>query len=200
MGVPRPTSLHRVSETRFLAGFRQDIRSAVHRWRWRSVCVTSVGDFLTSILIVDPELAFATPLARDLTVARPGSSLDAHRLDVKVVADFSSARARLRSKPLALLVTALQLGEYHGLHLVHLAAAAGLPTRSLVYTDIVDPFQAREVRAAGAFYELRARLPVALSAYVGARLPPQDRRETLTFDRGHMARAGRRAADRQGML
>jgi hypothetical protein len=114
---------------------------------------------------------------------------------VTALATFSSARVRLLDKPPTLLVTALRLREYNGLHLAYLAAARELPTRCVVHTDAVDPIQAREVRAAGAFYETRARLPVALRAYLSAALPPQDRRETLEFDRRHVPRGGRRAAD-----
>jgi hypothetical protein len=95
------------------------------------------------------------------------------------------------------MVTALQLQEYNGLQLVYLAAEAGLPTRSVVHTEAVDPAQAREVRAAGAFYEVRARLPRMLPAYVLAVLPAEDRRDPMTFERRHLARGGRRAADQQ---
>jgi hypothetical protein len=150
---------------------------------------------LASVLIIDSDFALATALAKDLKIALPARSSGSARLDVVVESDFSSARARLKAKPPGLMVTALQLREYNGLHLVYFAAAAGLPTRSLVYTETVDPIQAREVRSAGAFYEVRARLPVALPAYVSAVLPPQDRRDTAQFDRRRLARGGRRAAD-----
>jgi len=114
---------------------------------------------------------------------------------VTIETDFSKARARLKGKRPSLMVTALQLHEYNGLHLVYLAAAAGLPTRSIVHTDTVDLDQAREIRAAGAFYETRARLTAALPAYVRGMLPAEDRRDAMQFDRRRLSRGGRRAAD-----
>jgi hypothetical protein len=47
-------------------------------------------------------------------------------VDLDVRADFPAARARLHAQPPQLLVTALRLREYNGLHLVYLAARAGL--------------------------------------------------------------------------
>jgi DNA-binding NtrC family response regulator len=146
---------------------------------------------LASALIVDPDITAAAALAQGLQLL----ALRFDRLRVTVHSDFSSARAQLCARPPDLLVTTLQLGEYNGLHLVHLAAATGLPTRSLVYTDMVDPSQAREIQKSGAFYEVRARLPVTLLAYVRAALPASDRRNGIAFDRRHPARGGRRAAD-----
>jgi DNA-binding NarL/FixJ family response regulator len=152
---------------------------------------------MTLILLVDPDLAMATALADDLTRPPRGPVAAARRWEVAVLADFSAARARLRLRPPALLVTALQLGDYNGLHLVYALAAAGRPTRSVVYTDTVDPVQAREVRAAGAFYEIRSRLPLVLPGYVSAVLPREDRRDAVRVDRRHLPRGGRRAADQQ---
>jgi DNA-binding NtrC family response regulator len=152
-----------------------------------------IGTSLPSVLIIDPDVTAARALARGLQSAARRSQSDA--LDVAMHRDFSRARAGLRARPPALLVTALRLREYNGLQLVYFVAAVGLPTRSLVYTDTADPVQAREVQAAGAFYEVRSRLPVTLPAYVWARLPPRDRRDRIENDRRRFARGGRRAAD-----
>ena len=59
---------------------------------------------------------------------------------VEPVGDFQTARARLwRSRLFTthfdLLVANLQIGVYNGLHLVYLLAAAGSPTRSVVYSN-----------------------------------------------------------------
>lgn len=151
---------------------------------------------MTAVLIVDSEVPVATALALDLAHGCSRLAEEGRPIDVTALANFSKARSRLTEHPPTLLVTALQLREYNGLHLVHVAAEAGLPTRCVVHTNAVDPLYAREVRAAGAFYETRARLPVALPAYVAALLPPRDRRETLPFDRRQLSRGGRRAADR----
>lgn len=144
------------------------------------------------MLIVDPNLPAATALAR---IVEPE---DGPRFGspVALCSDFSTARARLRAEPPGLLITALRLREYNGLNLVYLAAGAGLPTRSIVYTEANDAGMAREVLAAGAFYEVRPRLPAALPGYVSAKLPPQDRRGVGVYDRRRNGRpGGRRAVD-----
>ena len=145
------------------------------------------------MLIVDPNLPAATALAR---IVEPDVGLHTGP-EVALCSDFSTARARLRAAPPELLITALRLREYNGLNLVYLAAGAGLPTRSIVYTESNDAGMAREVRAAGAFYEVRPRLPRVLLRYLQAKkLPPQDRREVSTYDRRRGGRAGgRRAVD-----
>ena len=149
---------------------------------------------MATVLIIDGTLTLARDLANDLVRSIPASS-GPTRLDVTPEADFSKARARIKVKPPSLMVTALRLGEYNGLHLVYMAAAAGASTRCLVHTDTVDPTDARDVQAAGAFYEIRSRLRVALPAYVRAVLPSQDRRNPIRFDRRRLGRGGRRAAD-----
>jgi DNA-binding NtrC family response regulator len=143
------------------------------------------------MLIVDPNLPSAAALAR---IVEP--ELKPYSPEVALCADFSTARARLRAAPPELLITALRLREYNGLNLVYLAAGAGLRTRSIVFTDNSDSGMAREVRAAGAFYEVRARLAKALPAYISAVLPPRDRRAVGEFERRRSGRTGgRRAVD-----
>jgi DNA-binding NtrC family response regulator len=147
---------------------------------------------LPSMLIVDPNLPAATALAR---IVEPDAGLRTGP-EVALCSDFSTARARMRAAPPDLLITALRLREYNGLNLVYLAASAGLPTRSIVYTEANDAGMAKEIRAAGAFYEVRPRLPRVLLRYVQATLPPQDRREVSAYDRRRDGRAGgRRAVD-----
>ena len=152
------------------------------------------------VLIIDPDLARAAALARGVQFVTRRSQGHSDHLYVSLQSDFSRAREQLRAKPPDLLVTALALREYNGLHLVYLAAAAGLPTRSIVYTDMIDPFQTRAIQAAGAFHEVRPRLPVTLPAYISAALPPNDRRNGICYDRRHLARGGRRAADQLSAL
>ena len=94
-------------------------------------------------------------------------------------------------------MTALALHEYNGLHLVYLAGGAELPTRSIVYHDQLDIGLAAEVQAAGAFFELRYRLPAALAVYAGATLPAMDRRIVTRPDRRQSPRGGRRVTDLQ---
>ena len=142
---------------------------------------------MISLLLVDPDVTAAAAIVASL----PPS------VDLDVRADFPAARARLHGQPPRLLVTALRLREYNGLHLVYLAARAGLPTRSVVYTDVVDRAAAIESRTAGAFYEVRSQLSLSLSAYVAATLPAADRRGGVTFDRRKLPRGGRRAYDQR---
>ena len=113
--------------------------------------------------------------------------------DVEACSDFQAARARLVAKPPDLLVTNLRLHAYNGLHLVHLAAGS---TRCIVYASYDDLVLAREVQAAGAFYERSWRLPRALAAYAQAVLPPCDRRSPTVLDRRQIVRGGRRCTDR----
>jgi hypothetical protein len=95
-----------------------------------------------------------------------------------------------------LLVTNLQVGVYNGLHLVYLLAAAGSPTRSVVYTNRPNAGAARDVRRAGAFYFSRVRLLNALPGFLRAQLPDVDRREAPLEDRRlSLHRGGRRASD-----
>jgi hypothetical protein len=138
-------------------------------------------------LIVDPDPAFASVLALRLC---PYAAVTA-------CSGFLRARVQLRSLAPQFLVTALTLHEYNGLHLVYLAVAAGLPTRSIVYHDQLDIGLAGEVQAAGAFFELQYRLPVALPVYAAATLPVMDRRVVTRPDRRQTPRGGRRVTDLQ---
>ena len=155
-----------------------------------AVDLRKVSSLTVSVLVVDRELSLAAGLASDLVSARARADLD-----VVIEADFAKARAAIRVRSPHLLVTALQLGAYNGMHLVHIANTPTAQTRSVVHTDAVHVGHAREVRAAGAFYEVRSRLRFALPAYVAAMLPAEDRRDPIRFDRRRLARGGRRAAD-----
>jgi DNA-binding NtrC family response regulator len=109
--------------------------------------------------------------------------------------DFLSARVQLFAKPYDWLVTNLRLQAYNGLHLVHLAASTGLPTRILVYGEPHDVALAREAQRTGAFYESVECLDRAMAAYVNGALPIRDRREPTQRDRRRTFRGGRRSTD-----
>jgi DNA-binding NarL/FixJ family response regulator len=134
------------------------------------------------ILLVDP------------TVHSSNEALNVLRLlaDVDVCRDFSRARERLLNQPPDLLITNVRLHEYNGLHLVHLATPH---TRCVVYSPHDDLVLAREVQAAGAFYERSMRLSRSLAGYVNGVLPTQDRRDVSTIDRRRFPRGGRRSSD-----
>jgi DNA-binding NtrC family response regulator len=137
------------------------------------------------VLLVDPAPAVLWHL-RDAIPA------DVH---VTTSSAFDDARRRLASEPPHLLVTNVQLKAFNGLHLVYLAAAAAVATRSLVYARAHDLVLAREAQAAGAFYESFDGLLYALPAYVLATLPERDRRQASRAPRRHVPRGGRRAVD-----
>ena len=121
---------------------------------------------MTTVLIVDAALRVATDLALGLSEACRGMVEEGNPIEVTALGQFSTARSRLKESQPALLVTALQLRQYNGLHLVYVAAEARLPTRCVVHTDTVDPLYAREIRAVGAFYETRAHLPRAPGSFL----------------------------------
>jgi DNA-binding NtrC family response regulator len=143
---------------------------------------------------------FARHVKEVLLVDSNASSLRAARnalrlvADVEVCSDFPAARARLLGKPPDLLVTNLRLQAYNGLDLVHLAA--GMTTRCVAFGEDDDLVLAPEVQATGAFYERSKRLVRALTSYVRATLPPQDRRRPTVLDRRQILRGGRRCTDR----
>jgi hypothetical protein len=115
---------------------------------------------------------------------------------VRGCSDFRTARRQLFQHPPDLLVTNVCLQEFNGLHLVHLAAAAALKTRSIVYAKDLDLGLAREVQAAGAFYERADRLSYILSSYSRKTLPPRDRRDPALIDRRLCSyRGGRRGLE-----
>jgi CheY-like chemotaxis protein len=154
--------------------------------RQRAQLVTSVAHVaggVKEILIVDPD-------AETLRAARNALQPVA---DVEACSEFWAARTRLVSRPPDLLVTNVRLEGYNGLHLVHLAART--PTRCIVYARHDDLVLAREVQAAGAFYERSDRLPRALESYVHALLPAHDRRSLTVLDRRQAVRGGRRCTD-----
>jgi hypothetical protein len=93
------------------------------------------------------------------------------------------------------LVTNLRLSAFNGLHLVHLARANYLKTRSVVYAAPHVVALAHDVQAAGAFYERQERLPHAIASYVINALPSNDRRDPAKLERRRLFRGGRRCTD-----
>jgi CheY-like chemotaxis protein len=146
----------------------------------------SVAREAKDILLVDPD-------PKGLRAVQAALRLVA---DIEAFTDFRDARARLLNQSPDLLVTNLRLQAYNGLHLVHLAhLAAGTHTRCIVYSTYDDLMLAREVQAAGAFFEHPLRLPLVLESYVNATLPDHDRRDLTMLDRRMAFRGGRRCSD-----
>jgi hypothetical protein len=135
------------------------------------------------ILLVDPDVEYLRAAKNALRFLA----------DIEVSSKFAAARVRLlSSRPPDLLITNLRLQAHNGLHLVHMADGR---TRCVVYSDYDDLVLAREVQAAGAFYERSTQLSRALAAYVRAMLPPHDRRNLTAPDRRQGPRGGRRCTD-----
>jgi DNA-binding NtrC family response regulator len=111
-------------------------------------------------------------------------------------ADFNFARARLLSKPYDWIVTNLRLDAYNGLHLVHVAAAAKISARVLVYSESRDAALAREAQKFGAFFEVKRGIDRALVTYLRGMAPAVDRRNAEVHDRRRDQRSGRRCSDR----
>jgi len=139
----------------------------------------------TRVLLVEPDAHLRQQL---LAEAAPLGRVDDE-------AEFEAARTHLLSNRYDWVVTNLRLNAHNGLHLVHLAAAARLPTRVLVYADDRDVALEREVKQAGAFYELQDEVQRALPAYLCGTVPPQDRRDAENQNGEPSAGNGRRRTD-----
>jgi DNA-binding NtrC family response regulator len=137
------------------------------------------------VLLVDPAMPMLLRLLHSIQ----------SRANVTISSTFEDARRRLLFQAPHLLVTNLRLDAYNGLHLVYLAAITSAVTHSIVYAEPHDAAVAREVQAAGAFYERPDVLPHVLEAYVRATLPRRDRRRTARTSRRRVPRGGRRAID-----
>ena len=138
------------------------------------------------VLLVEPDARFRLELYRTIS----------DLAEVRCASTFAEARLALLDGPPDLLVTNLRLGAFNGLHLVHLAGPVGPRTRSVVYTEGLDVEFGREVQSMGALYDTRQFLLHRLASYVGAALPPRDRRRLGIHERRQAFRGGRRAVDR----
>jgi CheY-like chemotaxis protein len=141
---------------------------------------------LLDVLVVEPDAARQAAL-------RSAWSSGVH---VHGCSDFRTECRQLFEHPPDLLVTNVHLPDFDGLHLVRLASAAALKTRSIVYARHLDLRLAREAQAAGAFYERADRLPEILPSYTRSTLPPRDRRDPALIDRRSSSdRGGRRGPE-----
>jgi DNA-binding response OmpR family regulator len=109
-----------------------------------------------SALVVEPD-----PSIRLRTV----TALTAAGFHVISTDAFEAARHHIVTEPPLLLVTALKLGEYNGLHLVLRAKTASLRTASVVTADRGAEGFRGEVEAVGATYVVA---PVGVSELVAA--------------------------------
>jgi hypothetical protein len=140
---------------------------------------------LKRILIVEPDQVVRGILEG---AAASVAQVESHRR-------FETARASVLGTPFDFLVTNVRLGAYNGLHLVYLSLSCPQMPRAIVFSDEPDAGMGREVQRAGAFYELGARLPVTLAAYLTGALPRFDRRDPTAPDRRTRLGGGRRCCD-----
>ncbi len=144
---------------------------------------------LKRVLLVEPDQALAGRLYEAIRSVA----------EVHLHPQFETARTHLLTMPFDFVITNLRLKAFNGLHLVHLAAAAQLPARALVYTDEYNPALAKEIQRSGAFYEPKEALIHAIGVYLQSALPTQDRRNPSVRDRRHDDRSGRRCWDRANL-
>lgn len=137
------------------------------------------------LLVVDPSTQRLDMLRQRLS----------HADEVITCADFGLARERLLADHPELVIANIRLGAFNGLHLVYLATAAALTTRSILYDEPMDPSLVVEAISLGAFHETTSRLPFALPSYLSASLPRRDRRTSAAPERRTLFRGGRRSAD-----
>src|SRR5262249_32479515 len=119
--------------------------------------------------------------------------------------DFASARACLFDGHFDLLITDLRLGAHSGLHLVHVAGSALLPTRCIVFSSRFEPDLAAEVIRNGASTSTRpasgrgGRVPGGCGCRRATRAIPRasiDARFTAAAAAPPTSRPDRRASSR----
>jgi two-component system response regulator RegA len=126
------------------------------------------GIAVASALVVDPKLNDALPTVALLTE---------QGFEVTVAETFAKAKDRLNTRPPALLITEVRLGEYNGLHLV-LRGKAQRPTiAALVMSSLADPVLQSEAEAMGATFLVRPVDTRDLLAAVARTLFQRDRSE-----------------------
>jgi PleD family two-component response regulator len=178
IGCIEPQSNFRKHASRFGVGFAKSSRPLLR-------FMNSVAA-VKRVLIVGPDRALPAGLM----------TLAARMAHVEGCDSFKAARAQLEGVFYDLVVTDARLSEYNGLHLVYLAQSAHTAAHAIVYDREGDLGVAADVRRAGAFFEVAARLLVTLPAYLAAPLPPTDRRSPAALDRRRLPRGGRRLWDR----
>jgi len=115
--------------------------------------------------------------------------------DTVVHDTFAEARQALAKATPDVLVSNIRLGAFNGIQLAYLTRASAPGAGIILYSPIDDHVLVREARNAGAFYEPMAFAPYALPAYLTARLPVGDRRQSVSDDRRRNFRGGRRSTD-----
>jgi DNA-binding response OmpR family regulator len=100
------------------------------------------------VLIVHPALDQDVPLMTTSLAGRP--------CDVSILTTFHEARERLTARPPDLLITALKLQAYNGLHLVLLARGRSDRTVAVVLADDNDERLRAEAESLGALFVIKS--------------------------------------------
>jgi DNA-binding NtrC family response regulator len=95
------------------------------------------------VLVVEPTVDDLFPLVSALTEAG---------FQVTATGTFLHARTLLDARPPALLITAVRLGLYNGLHLVLRGTAVKPDLAAVVTSTVADPVLQREAEALGATF------------------------------------------------
>jgi DNA-binding NtrC family response regulator len=135
-------------------------------------------------------------------------TLSAAGFHVTTADAFEPAKTRLAARPPSVLITALKLGEYNGLHLVMRAKAVHPDMAALVTTDVQDVVLQREADLLGATYVVQPVTPSELLVAVLRTLfrdstehspirPPFERRATDRRTALGLREPDRRASQRR---
>ena len=114
--------------------------------------------------------------------------------EVTVAETFAKAKDRLNTRPPALLVTEIRLGEYNGLHLVLRGKAQRPSMAALVMSSMADPVLQTEAEAMGATFLVKPLENSELLAAVTRTLFQRDRSEGPVRPPFERRKGDRRAA------
>ena len=101
---------------------------------------------------------------------------------VQTAGDFATARLLLAERSFDWLITNVRLGDYNGLHLVHLVTSNLSARDVLVYDEHADSWLAGEALRMGAFYEPGDGVADAIAGYLRDTPPENDRRSALVTE------------------
>lgn len=144
-----------------------------------------------SLLVVDP-----TPTDSTFVV----TAVSVLGLDVATAETFAQARAHMARRPPDVLVTAVKLGEYNGLHLVLRGKAERPDMTAIVTCPDRDPVLAAEAEAMGAtFVELPTSAEEIRAALLRTLLGTSPQPVRPPFERRRTDRRGPRSTAFEGV-
>jgi DNA-binding NtrC family response regulator len=112
---------------------------------------------VVTALVVEPNLPDAQSIIATLT---------SRCLQVTIAETFAKAKERIAARPPDVIVTAVRLAEYNGLHLVLRARSARHDLAAIVMSDAPDPVLEAHADAMGAIFMIKPISEAELSAAV----------------------------------